>query len=156
MWQSINLLLSWFCSSHKKKNRCVVLASLDREDEEPCYAWAWKGSSHPSVPGEDTKVTVMRFVLFCFYRFSLKFNLVRHHVWNLWNSKRGTYKNFPLILNAFTLCKPSYRPFLSKKHLPHRNLMFIKQIFPQEAKGNFQGETIRPLVPRHNFFIVYQ
>ncbi|XP_020614176.1 trichohyalin-like [Orbicella faveolata] len=46
--------------SQKKKNRCVVLASLDREDEEPCYAWAWKGSSHPSVPGEDTKVTVMR------------------------------------------------------------------------------------------------
>lgn len=41
-----------------------MLASLDREDEEPCYAWAWKGSSHPSVPGEDTKVTVMRLVLF--------------------------------------------------------------------------------------------
>ncbi|KAL9979092.1 hypothetical protein ACROYT_G016697 [Oculina patagonica] len=46
--------------SQKKKNRCAVLASLDREDEEPYYAWAWKGSNHPSVPGEDTKLTVMR------------------------------------------------------------------------------------------------
>ncbi|KAJ7380920.1 hypothetical protein OS493_004505 [Desmophyllum pertusum] len=46
--------------SQKKKNRCLVLASLDREDEEPYYAWAWKGSNHPSVPGEDTKITVMR------------------------------------------------------------------------------------------------
>lgn len=63
-YMTFHLLLSPFCSSQKKKNRCVVLASLDREDEEPCYAWAWKGSSHPSVPGEDTKVTVMRLVLF--------------------------------------------------------------------------------------------
>lgn len=71
---TFHLVLSSFYSSQKKKNRCVVLASLDREDEEPCYAWAWKGSSHPSVPGEDTKVTVMRLVSFhvtiaCFYSF---------------------------------------------------------------------------------------
>ncbi|KAM7440020.1 hypothetical protein ABFA07_010665 [Porites harrisoni] len=46
--------------SHNKKNRCLVLASLDREDEEPYYAWAWKSANHPSVPGEDTKLTVMR------------------------------------------------------------------------------------------------
>ena len=58
------LFLSPFYSSQKKKNRCFVLASLDREDEEPCYAWAWKGSSHPSVPGDDTKATVMRLALF--------------------------------------------------------------------------------------------
>lgn len=38
-----------------------MLASLDREDEEPYYAWAWKSANHPSVPGEDTKLTVMRF-----------------------------------------------------------------------------------------------
>lgn len=44
----------------KKKHRCVVLASLDREDEEPYYAWAWKAGTHPSVPGEDNKLTVMR------------------------------------------------------------------------------------------------
>ena len=53
--------LFFFCSSHNKKNRCLVLASLDREDEEPYYAWAWKSANHPSVPGEDTKLTVMRF-----------------------------------------------------------------------------------------------
>lgn len=44
----------------KKKHRCVVLATLDREDEEPYYACAWKGSTHPSVPGEDNKLNVMR------------------------------------------------------------------------------------------------
>ena len=53
--------LNFFCSSHNKKNRCLVLASLDREDEEPYYTWAWKSANHPSVPGEDTKLTVMRF-----------------------------------------------------------------------------------------------
>jgi len=46
--------------AQKKKNRCLVLASLDREDEEPNYAWAWKAANHPSVPGEDTKVTVLK------------------------------------------------------------------------------------------------
>ena len=61
---TFHLFLSPFYSSQKKKNRCLVLASLDREDEEPCYAWAWKGSSHPSVPGDDTKATVMRLALF--------------------------------------------------------------------------------------------
>ena len=79
------LLLSSFCSSHKKKNRCMVLASLDREDEEPCYACAWKGSSHPSVPGEDTKLTVMRlesfrFAIACFYTLSFLLNQASHHV----------------------------------------------------------------------------
>ena len=49
-------------SSLEKKNRCFVLASLDREDEEPYYAWTWKAANHPSVPGDDTKVTVLRFV----------------------------------------------------------------------------------------------
>ncbi|XP_068705662.1 uncharacterized protein [Montipora foliosa] len=46
--------------SLEKKNRCFVLASLDREDEEPYYAWTWKAANHPSVPGDDTKVTVLR------------------------------------------------------------------------------------------------
>lgn len=54
--------LSVLYSSQDKKNRCLVLATLDREDEEPYYAWAWKAANHPSVPGEDTKVTVLRFV----------------------------------------------------------------------------------------------
>ena len=54
--------LSVLYSSQNKKNRCLVLATLDREDEEPYYAWAWKAANHPSVPGEDTKVTVLRFV----------------------------------------------------------------------------------------------
>lgn len=66
---TFHLFLSPFCSSQKKKNRCLVLASLEREDEEPCYAWAWKGSSHPSVPGEDTKATVMRLVFFQIWLF---------------------------------------------------------------------------------------
>lgn len=60
---TFNLFSCVFNSSQKKKNRCAVLASLDREDEEPYYAWAWKGSNHPSVPGEDTKLTVMRLVM---------------------------------------------------------------------------------------------
>ena len=60
---SFNLFLFLLNSSQKKKNRCAVLASLDREDEEPYYAWAWKGSNHPSVPGEDTKLTLMRWVV---------------------------------------------------------------------------------------------
>ena len=61
---TFNSFLSTFHSSQKKKNRCAVLASLDREGEEPYYAWAWKGASHPSVPGEDTKLTVMRLVVY--------------------------------------------------------------------------------------------
>ncbi|RMX50412.1 hypothetical protein pdam_00010420 [Pocillopora damicornis] len=44
----------------KKKHRCVVLATLDREDEEPYHACAWKGGTHPSVPGEDNKLNVLR------------------------------------------------------------------------------------------------
>ena len=47
-------------SYQKKKHRCVVLATLDREDEEPYHACAWKGGTHPSVPGEDNKLNVMR------------------------------------------------------------------------------------------------
>lgn len=61
-----------------------MLASLDREDEEPYYAWAWKGSNHPSVPGEDTKITVMRFVKFdvinMHFRFWRPFCLVGKYV----------------------------------------------------------------------------
>ncbi|XP_029211921.2 uncharacterized protein LOC114975839 isoform X2 [Acropora millepora] len=46
--------------SLEKKNRCFVIASLDREDEQPYYAWVWKAANHPSVPGEDSKVTVLK------------------------------------------------------------------------------------------------
>lgn len=53
-----------------------MLASLDREDEEPYYAWAWKSANHPSVPGEDTKLTVMRFAKTLFSK---------QFLWQLWN-----------------------------------------------------------------------
>lgn len=61
-----------------------MLASLDREDEEPYYAWAWKAANHPSVPGEDTKVNVLRFGSNQFrFPTPLPLPFVVLHVWNV-------------------------------------------------------------------------
>ena len=62
------------------------------------------------------------------------------------------------------------RVFLSKNYrlivAPRKFYMFLKQIFTREAKAsrknmlllrtsNFQGATIRPIVPRHKHSIVF-